>query len=346
MELFLWYLLQLVMILCISVIPFMIFCIYRQKPNSPKLPPGRKGWPVIGETLEYAMAKKSGTPEKFITDRTSKYSPDVFRTSLLGENFAVFCGASGNKLLFSSENKHVTAWSPPSIRQILLFPTDAENSTLVGAIRLEILKPEALHCYIPTMDSMSKEHLETYWSPCKQVKVFPLSKKYTFALACRLFMNIEDKEQVTRFANPFSLVTAGLISIPINLPGTAFSRALKGGKLIREELLGIIRKRKMELSENAGSAQVDLLSRVLLVRDENGRGMEEKEVANRIIGFFIASYDTVSAAITVVLNYLAEFPQVYSLVLKGKFKHLIYILTSTSNTRKENIYTCYMGSLI
>ena len=75
----------------------------------------------------------------------------------------------------------------------------------------------------------------------------------------------------------------------------------------------------MELSENIGSLQVDLLSRQLRVRDDNGRGMEEKEIAHMIIGFFIGSYDTVGAAITVILNYLAEFPQVYSKVLKITF---------------------------
>ncbi|XP_059461410.1 beta-amyrin 6-beta-monooxygenase-like [Corylus avellana] len=318
MDIFHLYLLQL-LILCISL-PF-IFRIYRRKPISLKLTPGRKGWPIIGETLEYAMANKNGTPEKFITDRMRKYSTQVFRTSLLGENFAVFCGASGNKLLFSSENKLVTTWWPRSMEKMVLFPNYVGYSAKVEtakihALRPEFLNPEALQRYIPIMDSMSKQHLETDWSPCKQVKVFPLLKKYTFAVACRLFLNIKGHDQVSRLAYPFSLVSAGLISIPINLPGTAFSRAMKGGKLIREELLGIIRKRKMELSENIGSAQVDLLSHMLLRRDENGRGMEEKEIAHIIIAFFIASYDALGAAITVVLNFLSEFPQVYSNVLK------------------------------
>ncbi|KAG6706746.1 hypothetical protein I3842_07G236500, partial [Carya illinoinensis] len=274
MDLFLSYLLKIV-ILCMSL-P-LLFRIYRRKASSCNLP-----------------------PDKFIADRMSKYSPELFRTSLLGESFAVFCDPSGNKFLFSSENKVETA----KMRSYLP----------------EFLKPEALQHYIPIMDSLAKEHLETDWFPHKEVKVFPLTRKYTFALACRLFMNIKDPDHVTKFGNPFSLVTAGLISIPINFPGTAFSRAIKGGKLIREELLSIVRKREMELSENKGSTQVDLLTRILLIRDENDRGMEEKDIANKIIGFFIASHDTASTAITFVLNYLAEFPHVYSEVLKEQMQ--------------------------
>ena len=58
---------------------------------------------------------------------------------------------------------------------------------------------------------------------------------------------------------------------------------------------------------------------MLLASDENGRVMNEKEIANKIIGLLIASHDTTSTAITFVVNYLAEFPHVYHDVLKGTF---------------------------
>ncbi|KAG2691298.1 hypothetical protein I3760_08G003300 [Carya illinoinensis] len=308
-------------ILCVSLT--LVFRNYSYRSISPKLPLGRKGWPIniIGETMDYAMASKSGNPDKFITDRMSKYSSDVFRTSLLGENFAVFCGPSGNKFLFSSENKYVSAWWPRSLRETLHFPSDYSRKGERLDFLHEFLKPEALQDYIPIMDSMAKEHLHANWSPYKEVKVFPLSKKHTFGLACRLFLNIEDPEHVTTLENPFNLLAEGIISLPLNLPGTAFNRAVKAGKVIHEKVLAIIRQRKMELLENKGSAQVDLLSRMLLVTDEKGGGIEEeKEIAARITGLFIASRDTTSSAITFVLNYLAEFPHVYDEILKEQMR--------------------------
>ncbi|KAL4639798.1 hypothetical protein ACB092_03G244000 [Castanea dentata] len=304
----------------------LIFLIYKQKSTRAKFPPGKKGWPIIGETLEFVMVGRKGTPEKFINDRMTKYSHDVFQTSLLGENLAVFCGASGNKFLFSKESKYVTSWWPRSMKKALLFPealgnSSKEESTIMRSFLPEFLKPEALQHYIPIMDSMAKEHLELDWSPYNKVKVFPLSKKYTFALACRLFMSIKDPNHVTRFADPFALVTAGLMSVPINFPGTAFNSAIKGGKVIRHELLSIIKQRKKELSENKGSSAAhDLLTRMLLASDVNGRVMNEKEIANKIIGLLIASHDTTSTAITFVVNYLAAFPQVYHDVLKEQME--------------------------
>ena len=97
------------------------------KPAASGLPPGRTGWPVIGESLEFLSTGWKGHPEKFIFDRLARYSSSVFRTHLLGERAAVFCGASGNKFLFSNENKLVRAWWPSSVDKV--FPSSSSSSS-------------------------------------------------------------------------------------------------------------------------------------------------------------------------------------------------------------------------
>ncbi|KAJ8560218.1 hypothetical protein K7X08_004276 [Anisodus acutangulus] len=141
----------------------------------------------------------------------------------MGEKMAFFCGAQGNKFLFSSENKLPTSWWPQSMKKALLFPEFVESSLKeVSALKRsflhDILKPEALKQYIPLMDAMGREHLDENWVSNGVVKVFPLSKKYTFDLACRLF--------------------------------TTYNRAIKGGKMVRDELMRIITQRRKELMEN------------------------------------------------------------------------------------------------
>ncbi|KAK3429902.1 hypothetical protein EUGRSUZ_E01403 [Eucalyptus grandis] len=284
---------------------YLLFLVFRKKSSSPNLPPGKKGWPIIGESLDFVGAAKSGCPEKFINDRTAKYSPEVFRTSLLGEDMAVFCGASGNKFLFSGQDKYITTWWPSSMKKLLL---------------LEFLKPEALQHYIPIMDSMTREHLESDWSPYKEVKVFPLTKNYTFALACRLFMNIKDPQVVSKFADPFARIAPGFTSVPINISGTPFSKAVEGGKVIRQELLNIIRQRTKEISEGKDAKLRDLLSRLLTEADDDGSVYYEMDVSNKIFGLLIASYDTTGTSITVIVNYLASLPHIYEKAYKEQME--------------------------
>ena len=154
------------------------------------------------------------------------------------------------------------------------------------------------------------------------LKVHPLSKEFTFALACRIFINYENPEQVKELAQPFFDVAKGIMSAPLNIPGTSFNGAVKGGALIKEKLLQIIKQRKEELhtkKEDDDHKQItDLLSRLLVCCDDNGMFLTEERIANKIIGYLLASFFTTSITITFVLSHLSKHPHVYDKVLEGK----------------------------
>lgn len=313
------YLLYFLPLALLPISLYLIFYIHKKGSKSSKnAPPGSNGWPLLGENMEFALLG----PQKFVKDRMHKYSPEVFQTSLLGEKMAIFCGAQGNKFLFMNENKLLTSWWPQSMKKALLFPEFVESnlkevSALKRSFHHDILKPEALKQYIPVMDALAREHLDQDWSPNSIVKVMPLSKKYTFELACRLFLSVVDPDHIKRLSDPFTLVTNGMFSVPIDFPGTTYNRAIKGGKRVREELMRIIKDRRKELTEKKEIEGHDLLSKMLLVTDEDGQLLSEMEISNNIIGLLVASFETTSSAVTAVMNYLAELPHIYKEVLKG-----------------------------
>ncbi|KAH6779222.1 cytochrome P450 [Perilla frutescens var. hirtella] len=285
--------------------------------NSSKLPPGQTGWPILGETLEFLSTGRNGTPEKFFNDRMNRYSAEIFTTSLLGEKTAVLCGAAGNKFLFSNENKLVTSWWPRNVEKI--FPTSLQTSTSEESMKMRkllpgFLKPDSLQKYVGIMDSIAKKHLESHWD--SEITVLPLAKQYTFAVACRLFLSIDDPKHIARFEKPFHVLVAGVLSIPINLPGTPFNRAIRAANLIRKELLEIIKQRKREMMMTTMEVKRDILGHMLTTTDENGEFMSEADIADKIIGLLIGGHDTASAAITFIIKYLAELPEIYDNVFK------------------------------
>ncbi|XP_017245653.2 beta-amyrin 6-beta-monooxygenase [Daucus carota subsp. sativus] len=308
--------------LCIFVslliLPVSIFLAWRKLKNGHsniKVPPGSGGWPVVGESFRYLSL---GT-QQFISEKRREYSTDVFQTSIFRQKMAVFCGAQGNKFVYT---KLIKSWWPDTVKKILFDPEFShilvDESLVIHHFVHEILKPEALKLYIPVMDAMVREHVELDWDGNEVVKVHPLSKKHTFSLACRLFVNEIDVQQVTKIFKHFVLVTSGMFSVPINLPGTAYSRGVKGGKLVREELEKIITRRRKELLEKKETSPcyTDVLSRMLLLTDENGKFMSDKEISNYIIALLVASYESTSTAISFVLKYLAELPHIYHEVYK------------------------------
>lgn len=151
----------------------------------PNLPPGKTGFPLIGESFSFLSAGRQGHPEKFITDRVRRFSSSssscVFKTHLFGSPTAVVTGASGNKFLFTNENKLVVSWWPDSVNKI--FPSSMQTSSKEEAKKLRMLlsqfmKPEALRRYVGVMDEIAQRHFETEWANHDQLIVFPLTKKY------------------------------------------------------------------------------------------------------------------------------------------------------------------------
>ncbi|GFZ15529.1 cytochrome P450, family 716, subfamily A, polypeptide 1 [Actinidia rufa] len=244
------------------------------------LPPGNTGLPFIGESIEYLSRGRKGEPEKFIVERMAKFSPHAFKTSLFGAQTIVICES--------------------------FFPSSS--------------RAEALQRYIGIMDTIAQRHLDSDWENKQEVTVFPLSKLYTFWLASRLFISAEDPQQVAKFSEPFELLASGIFSIPIDLPGTPFNKAIKASNLIRKQLRAIIKQRKIDLAENRASPTQDILSHMLLTPDEDGRFMEEMDIADKILGLLVGGHDTASATITFIVKYLAELPEVYNEVLKEQME--------------------------
>lgn len=149
----------------LSIIFIILTLIISQK-DQRKLPPGKVGWPIIGETLAFVSS-----PEKFIHDRMTKYSSEIFKTSIAGGKMAVLCGPLGNKFLFSNEtNKSITTWWPTSITKHMIFPYDASSPSSIVEDH-SFFKLEGMQHYVSIMDSMAKEHLEARWAPHQEVKV-------------------------------------------------------------------------------------------------------------------------------------------------------------------------------
>ncbi|XP_057793535.1 beta-amyrin 6-beta-monooxygenase-like [Salvia miltiorrhiza] len=296
------------------LLPFSLYLIlFFHKDDSDdasNLPPGSKGWPILGENVDLGLLGLS----KFVRDRMEKYSHDVFQTSLLGEKVMIFCGAQGNKIIFTSD---VAPWLPLSLQKVLL----PDALAMFRNFQYDTLKPEALRQYIPVMDEMARGQLAGGgWRPNSVVKAQPLINKYTFELSCRLFLNLVDPERLRKLSDPFAKMRNGLLSLPIDLPGTAFHRAIKAGNMVRGEMLSIVGARRKEMNmmveENKGGEGRDLLSKMLLLTDEDGKPVSDKKIANCFVSLLLASYDSTAAALTSVVYFLAQLPHVYELVLK------------------------------
>ncbi|KAK2992611.1 hypothetical protein RJ640_015967 [Escallonia rubra] len=288
------------------------------------LPPGSTGLPLIGETLDYFFKLKNGVLEKFVAERMKNYSSKVFRTSLIGQPTAILCGPEGNKFLFSNEKKLVQVWIPSYFDKI--FPkvdnadsgvasSNTEQTKLIRKQLPAVLKLENLVSYIGTMDAVMKQQLRTEWNR-EKIYVVPTVSKFTLTLACRFFLGIEDPEKVEEISKYVRDIDPGIMSIPIDFPGTNFNRAIKASKMMREKIQLIVRQTKIDLQEKRASVSKNLLMHLLSTSDENGQFFSESYIASHVFALVEGGYGTVTSTLTFIMKYLSEFPHVYDQVLK------------------------------
>ncbi|CAL1402669.1 unnamed protein product [Linum trigynum] len=303
--------------LLLAIAITLLFSLNRFLSPGPKnLPPGSLGWPVIGETLQFLF----GTPEKFISHRMKKHSPQIFKTNILGENTVVLCGPAGHKFLFSNEQTIFTVFRPHSIQKLFREPKARTviqpNSAGVTKLMRSpgFLKPEALVRYVGKMDSFTQNHIRAYWEGRELVHAFPLAKSLTLSLACSFFLGTDDPTRIARLVGNFDDVAVGLHSFPLNFPGTVFRRSMTASGVIRGELIAIIREKKAAIA--GGAPLLDILSHLIVATDpSSGNHMAESEIAGKVMGLLVAGYSTVATAITFFLKYVGERSDIYAKVL-------------------------------
>ncbi|CAI9111745.1 OLC1v1012053C1 [Oldenlandia corymbosa var. corymbosa] len=312
----------------------------RRKINH-RLPAGRTGFPIIGENMDLA----SSGPEVFIRDRMKKYDPAtatatagssssssgvVFRTSLMGEkNMAVFCGAEGNKFVFSKDFKDINPWWPAAFGAPLGFPlpkgwTATDSVKITRIFVHEFLRPETLKTWIPIMDSMSRKHIQTEWAPYEDIKVYPVSKKMVFSLVCRIFLGMKDEEgedidriNVDTLKRYFDLAVTFMFSFPIDFPGTAYNKATRAGKVVKEGVLKMVIQKIQQGHQVDDDEQqsVDLLTHILFRSKNYDRScLRLEDICNVLMATLLPAYDDITAGVTFVLKFLAQLPHIYNQV--------------------------------
>ncbi|KAI6685637.1 hypothetical protein NL676_031550 [Syzygium grande] len=290
-----------------------------RKSSSHGTPPGQFGWPILGETLEWVRAGREGRPGSFLDKRVDKHGPCVFTTSLFGEPTAVFCGAAGNKFLFGNENRKVAVSWPSSAVKLLgscIITLAGEEAKVMRRMLTSVFDQEALRRFTMIMDEVTCNHIKANWEGKEEVLVYPTIKHYIFELTCQLFLSIHDPQDIADLARPFAAFLEGVISIPVDLPGTKYHGAKRAARSIRKMLRGIIKERRAAMEKKgAASPTQDLLSYLMVTADKNGRFLTETEIINNLLLLLVASHDTTSCTVTMVIKFLGELPHVYEKVL-------------------------------
>ncbi|KAK1422608.1 hypothetical protein QVD17_17893 [Tagetes erecta] len=284
-----------------------------------QLPPGSLGLPVIGQSIGLLNALKADRVDKWFQERIRSYGP-VWKASLFGYPTVVLHGPTANKFIYTCDGNLLTNTQPPSISRILgsknIIELSGNDHRRVRAALVSFLKLEVLKQYVAKVDEEVQHHILTYWKGKPEVQVQPLIKILTFNIICSLLFGIQRGPKREKMLPLFQDMIEGVLSIPINMPFTQFSRGIIARKKLAPMLLDLIRE-KREALEEQGDTHKDLITSLLSIRDdESSTTMSEEEIIDNIIVLMIAGYDTTSVLLTFLVRLLATNKSIYSTIIQ------------------------------
>ncbi|KAL3838123.1 hypothetical protein ACJIZ3_022714 [Penstemon smallii] len=282
--------------------------IYRWR--SPKcngvLPPGSMGLPLIGETIQLVIPSASLDLPPFIKKRIKRYGP-IFRTNIAGRPVIITADADFNHFLLRQDGKLVDTWSMDTFAEVFDQASQSSrkytrNLTL-NHFGVESLKSKLL----PQMEDMVRKTLSAWSSTHESVEVKSQSVTMAIDFAARQIFSGDLENAPLNISEMFRDLVEGLMSFPINIPGTSHHKCLQIHKKVREMMRGVVTKRLAEsdLRQQHG----DLLDHI--IQDKNTESfINEDFIVQLMFGLLFVTSDSISTTLALAFKFIAEHPLV------------------------------------
>jgi cytochrome P450 len=232
------------------------------------LPPGRRGLPFLGEITKF-LADGFG----FVEERTRRLGP-VFKTRILGRPTAVIVGPDAAGRFIDESHVQREGAMLPHIQTLFggrsLPVLDGEEHRERKAFVMSAFTREALAAYLPEIQARVDAALAS-WSGAGELSWLDGFKRLALETICSTIIGVPPGPTFDALARDYELVVGGFSSLPIPLPGTAYTRATRA----LDRILAVYEK---NIEEHLARPRDDGLSRILAARSaRDGRqiGVEE-----------------------------------------------------------------------
>eukprot|EP00268_Persea_americana_P016858 TRINITY_DN18011_c0_g1_i4.p1 TRINITY_DN18011_c0_g1~~TRINITY_DN18011_c0_g1_i4.p1 ORF type:complete len:461 (-),score=64.11 TRINITY_DN18011_c0_g1_i4:992-2374(-) len=270
---------------------------YRKK----GLPPGTMGWPVFGETTEFLKQGPS-----FMKNQRARYG-SLFRSHILGCPTVVSMDPELNRYILMNEGKGLLPGYPQSMLTILGECNIASvhgplHKDMRGAMLSLISPPMIRDQLLPKIDEFMRSHLSN-WND-KIINIQEKTKEVALLSSLKQ-IGIESNTISEFFIPEFYKLVLGTLSLPIDLPGTNYRRAIQARKKILIILKEIIEERRASKSN-----QNDMLDSLLRIDESSKLNLTDQQIIDLIITLLYSGYETVSTTSMMVVKYLHDHPRV------------------------------------
>ncbi|KAL3497713.1 hypothetical protein ACH5RR_040445 [Cinchona calisaya] len=281
------------------------------------LPPGDLGWPLIGNMFSFFRAFKFGDPDSFISSFTNRYGQaPMYRALLFGKPSIIVTTAETCRKVLTDDDRFGPGW-PKSVSDLvgkrgLHGVSNQEHKRLRQLIAAPVASREALSLFIGYIEDIAKTSFDKWEKMDKPIEFLTEMRKTAFKVMMNIIMGneINDEKSLDYMEHEYTLLSNGLKSMAINLPGFAYYQALKARKSLVKKFGAIVYKRRMMYKGEELRTKKDLLTLMMEIQDDEGNKLSDEEIVDLIIIFLLAGHESSGHAVTWAIIFLQENPHI------------------------------------
>ncbi|KAK0606480.1 hypothetical protein LWI29_038209 [Acer saccharum] len=301
---------EIILLLVSSILSlFFIFIFFRRKQRRYNLPPGNMGWPFIGETIGYLRPYSATTIGEFMENHVSRYGK-IYKSNLFGEPTIVSTDAGLNRFILQNEGKLFECSYPRSIGGILgkwsMLVLVGDMHRDMRTISLNFLSHARLRTHLLREVERHTLFVLNSWKDNSVFSAQDEAKKFTFNLMAKHIMSMDPgKLETEQLKKEYVTFMKGVVSAPINLPGSAYRKALKSRSTILIHIERKMKERIIIMKEGRDDMeQDDLLGWVL-----KHSTLSTEQILDLILSLLFAGHETSSVSIALSIYFLQSCPE-------------------------------------
>ncbi|XP_008805787.2 cytochrome P450 90D2-like isoform X2 [Phoenix dactylifera] len=277
----------------------------RRRTRRAQLPRGTFGWPLVGETLDFVSCAYSPRPESFMDKRRLLYGK-VFKSHIFGSPTIVSTDAEVSRFVLQSDAKTFVPWYPKSLTELMgkssiLLINGSLQKKVHGLIGTFFKSP---HLKAQITRDMQRYVLEAmnHWQDDQLIHIQDESKRIVFQILVKGLIGLEPGEEMNFLKQQFREFIAGLMSLPLKLPGSRLYKSLQAKKRMVMLIEKIIQEKR---NNRNGCTQRDVVD--VLINDASDQ-LTDDLISDNMIDLMIPAEDSVPVLVTLAIKYLSECP--------------------------------------
>ncbi len=280
--------------------------------NNPALPPGPKGLPIVGNTLQFRH-----DPLHFVREMQQIY----------GQMATIHFGKIPVVMFFRPEHVRYFLVEKPrnfvkpglgNLRFLLgdgLLTTDGDFHRQQRRLVQPAFHKHRVEGYADTMVQLTEEMIAR-WQPGSEVDMTQEMQQLTLRIIMKALFNLDSPSQSALLGQAFNQMitnssrTVGSVRrLRLDLPFTPYDRVMAGKRTLDTFVYDLIKQRRAK-----GHDVGDVLS-MLLQAQEEGNTMTDKQVHDQVLTFVAAGHETAQNTMSWTFYLLSQHPQVLEKLL-------------------------------